>query len=291
MTLPEHAISARNLVKTYAATKTTPQMHALRGIDLTIPRGSIFGLLGPNGAGKSTTVKVLIGQHNPSSGHATVCGIDVARHWQQVKPLFGYVPDRENHFDEFSGRKNLHIFGGLYNVSRKRADECLGLVELEDAADVLVRGYSMGMRKKLLLARALLHKPRILYLDEPTANLDIHSAGIVHRLLRQHVKEGGTVLLTTHNMHEVETICDRVAIMCKGKRIALDTPIALRQRYSERKVDIILSGNERLTLDMDRDDDRRRLADWMRDGRVESMHTREFDFHSTFLKLTGTVFD
>jgi ABC-type multidrug transport system ATPase subunit len=264
---------------------------AVDGLDLELNAGELFGLLGPNGAGKSTTVKVLIGQHNPSSGSAVVCGIDVARHWQRVKPFFGYVPDRENHFDEFTGRKNLHIFAGLYNVNRRRADECLAMVELEEAADIPVRGYSMGMRKKLLLARALLHKPPILYLDEPTANLDIHSADIVHRLLRQHVKEGGTVLLTTHNMQEVERICDRVAIMCKGKRIALDTPIALRQRYSERKVDVILQGNERLTLDLDRDDERRRLADWLREGRVESMHTREFDFHSTFLKLTGTIYD
>lgn len=264
---------------------------AVDRLNLELNQGELFGLLGPNGAGKSTTVKVLIGQHRPESGHAIVCGLDVAREWQRVKPFFGYVPDRENHFDEFTGRRNLQIFAGLYNVSAKRADECLQVVELEDAADVPVRGYSMGMRKKLLLARALLHRPPILYLDEPTANLDIHSAAIVHRLLRQHVKEGGTVLLTTHNMQEVEAICDRVAIMAKGKLIAMDTPLNLRQRHTERKVDVILKDNERLALDLDDDDHRQRLAAYLRDGKIESLHTREFDFHSTFLKLTGTVFD
>ncbi len=208
-----------------------------------------------------------------------------------MKPLFGYVPDRENHFDEFTGRRNLQIFAGLYNVPMQRVEECLKLVELDEVGDVPVRGYSMGMRKKLLLARAVLHKPRILYLDEPTANLDIHSSAIVHRLLRQHVKEGGTALLTTHNMQEVELICDRVAIMAKGKLIALDTPLALRQRHTQRKVDVILKDAERLTLDMDDEGHRTLLADHMRRGEIESLHTREFDFHSTFLKLTGTAFD
>jgi ABC-2 type transport system ATP-binding protein len=264
---------------------------AVDRLDLEIYAGELFGLLGPNGAGKSTTVRVLIGQHWPSGGRATVLGHDVARAWQAVKPLFGYVPDRENHFDEFSGRRNLQIFAGLYHVPPARVDECLRLVELEEAGDVLVRGYSMGMRKKLLLARALLHKPRVLYLDEPTANLDIHSCDIVHRLLRQHVKDGGTVLLTTHNMTEVEAICDRVGIMSRGKLIALDSPLALRQRHTERKVDVILKNGERLALDLDDAAERARLADHTRAGEVASVHTREFDFHSTFLKLTGTQFD
>jgi len=264
---------------------------AVDRLNLELHRGELFGLLGPNGAGKSTTVKVLIGQHHPESGSASVCGYEVARDWQRIKPFFGYVPDRENHFDEFTGRRNLEIFAGLYNVPRPRVMECLEIVELADAADVPVRGYSMGMRKKLLLARAILHKPPIMYLDEPTANLDIHSSAIVHRLLRQHVKEGGTVLLTTHNMQEVEEICDRVAIMCKGKLVALDTPLSLRQQHTERKIDVILKSNERLVLDLDDAGNRHKLADHLRVGDVASMHTREFDFHSTFLKLTGTQFD
>ena len=154
-----------------------------------------------------------------------------------------------------------------------------------------VRGYSLGMKKKLLLARALLHDPPVMYLDEPTANLDIHSCGIVHRILRERVKAGKTVLLTTHNMQEVETICDRVGIMAKGRLIALDSPLALRSKHTERKVDVILTDGERLVFDLDRDEERARLAELTGSGRLGSMHTREFDFHSTFLKLTGTVFD
>jgi ABC-2 type transport system ATP-binding protein len=264
---------------------------AVDSLDLDLYKGELFGLLGPNGAGKSTTVRVLIGQRVPDAGQVTVGEFDVARQWQKVKPLFGYVPDRDNHFDEFTGRRNLQIFAGLYGSPPNRIEECLKLVELQEAADLPVRSYSMGMKKKLLLARALLHDPQVMYLDEPTANLDIHSCAIVHRILRERVKAGRTVLLTTHNMNEVEAICDRVGIMCRGKLIALDSPLALRQRHTERKVDVILNEGDRLVFDLGREDERERLAELMRSDRVGSMHTREFDFHSTFLKLTGMVFD
>ena len=149
---------------------------AVDGLDLDIRGGELFGLLGPNGAGKSTTIRVLIGQRLPTAGSVTVAGFDVVRDWARIKPQFGYVPDRENHFEEFTGRRNLEFFGQLYGVPKRRAQDVLEMVELDEAADLLVRGYSLGMRKKLLLARALLHEPPILYLDEPTANLDIHSA-------------------------------------------------------------------------------------------------------------------
>jgi ABC-type multidrug transport system ATPase subunit len=285
MANPEVMIRIAGLVVQYGA------YQAVAGLDLDLYRGELFGLLGPNGAGKSTTVRVLIGQRRADGGQVTVGGFDVARQWHKVKPLFGYVPDRDNHFDEFTGRRNLQIFADLYGADRGRILECLQAVELQEAADVPVRGYSMGMKKKLLLARALLHDPPVLYLDEPTANLDIHSCAIVHRILRDRVKEGKTVLLTTHNMPEVEAICDRVGIMARGRLIALDSPLALRQRHTERKVDVILSDGDRLVFNLDRDEERSRLADLTRAGQIGSLHTREFDFHSTFLKLTGTEFD
>ena len=264
---------------------------AVDGLDLDLFRGELFGLLGPNGAGKSTTVRVLIGQRRADGGKVTVGGFDVARQWHRVKPLFGYVPDRDNHFDEFTGRRNLQIFADLYAAPRERIDYCLRLVELQDAANLPVKNYSLGMKKKLLLARSLLHDPPVMYLDEPTANLDAHSCAIVHRILRERIKAGHTVLLTTHNMNEVEAICDRVGILARGKLIALDSPLALRQRHTERKVDVILGDGERLVFNMDRDEERARLAELTRAGRIGSVHTREFDFHSTFLKLTGTEFD
>jgi ABC-type multidrug transport system ATPase subunit len=263
---------------------------AVDSLDLTLQRGELFGLLGPNGAGKSSTLRVLIGQRQPSGGRVLVAGRDIVREWGAIKPLFGYVPDRENHFEEFTGRRNLQIFAGLYRVADKRIEECLERVELEDAAHLPVRAYSLGMRRKLLLARALLHEPRILYLDEPSANLDIHSAAAVRRILRELVASGVTVLMTTHNMQEVEEICDRVAILCHGHRVALDTPLALRQQHAERKVDVVLSGGGRRVFDLDADAERQTLGRHVAAGEVSSLQTREFNFHDAFLKLTGTEF-
>lgn len=275
------AIRIENLVVRYGS------FAAVNGLTFDVRKGELFGLLGPNGAGKSTTMRVLIGQRTPTSGRATVAGFDVVREWAKVKPLFGYVPDRENHFEEFTGRRNLDFFAELYAVPKYRVHDCLKMVELDEAADLPVKGYSLGMRRKLLLARALLHDPPVLYLDEPSANLDIHSAEVVHRILRERVAAGATVVLTTHDMDEVEKICDRVAIVCKGKLVALDSPLALKTAHTERKADVILHTNERLAFDLDDEADKRHFAAIVAAGTAATIKTREFDFHATFLKLTG----
>jgi ABC-2 type transport system ATP-binding protein len=262
---------------------------AVDHLDLEIHAGELFGLLGPNGAGKSSTLRVLIGQRRPASGTVTVAGNDLAGDWQQVKSLFGYVPDRENHFEEFSGRRNLQFFAGLYGADRARIEECLKLVELDEAAHLPVKAYSLGMRRKLLLARGLLHRPRVLYLDEPTANLDIHSIAVVQRIMRELAAAGVTVVLTTHNMQEVEQVCDRVAILNHGRLVALDSPLALRQRHAERKVDVVLNGGTRCVFDLDREEERGQLGRHVQAGAVVSLQTREFTFHQAFLKLTGTA--
>jgi len=282
---PETAIQIDQLRVQYGS------FTAVDGLSIEIRKGELFGLLGPNGAGKSTTLRVLIGQRKPTSGSVRVCGLDVVKEWSKIKPLFGYVPDRDNHFDEFTGNRNLEFFADLYGVPRLRVQQCLKLVELDEAGKVPVRGYSLGMRKKLLLARALLHDPQVLYLDEPTANLDIHSAELVHRILRERVESGATVVMTTHDMGEVEKICDRVAIVAKGKLIALDSPLALRQEHTERKADVILNSGERLSFNMLAENDRNRLVELIASGQTASLQTREFDFHATFLKLTGLKFE
>lgn len=285
------ALSADAMIRIAGLRVLYGSFAAVDGLDLDIRRGELFGLIGPNGAGKSTTIRVLIGQRRPTAGTVAVAGHDVVREWSRIKPLFGYVPDRENHFEEFTGRRNLEFFGQLYGVPKLRAQAVLKMVELDEAADLPVRGYSLGMRKKLLLARALLHEPQILYLDEPTANLDIHSAEVVHRILRDRVKLGATVVLTTHDMDEVEKICDRVGIVCRGKLVALDSPLALKQEHTERKVDVIRTDGERLVFDMDNEQSRGEFAALVKTGQVASVQTREFDFHATFLKLTGLAFE
>jgi ABC-type multidrug transport system ATPase subunit len=260
---------------------------AVDNLNIEVRRGELFGLLGPNGAGKSSTLRVLIGQRHPSSGRVIVAGHDVVKEWATVKPLFGYVPDRENHFDEFSGRQNLQFFAQLYRAPLTRVAEVLAEMELSEAADVPVRSYSMGMRRKLLLARAMLHQPPLLYLDEPTANLDGHSIGLVRRTLKRLTAEGCTIVLTTHDMAEVEEMCDRVAILNHGQLVALDTPLNLQQENAERKVNVVLRDGVEDEFDLDITVERKRLAKLVEAAKVDSVHSVEIDFKEAFLRLTG----
>jgi ABC-type multidrug transport system ATPase subunit len=226
----EPAVAIRDVTVRYGG------FTAVGGLTLAVGRGERVALLGPNGAGKSTTLRVLAGQLRPTVGSASVAGCDVVRDRPRIPPLVGYVPDRDNHFDEFTGRRNLAFFAGLYAAPPERIDECLRLLELDAAADRPVRGYSLGMRRKLLLARALLHRPAVLLLDEPTANLDAHAVGVVRRTLGGLAAAGCAVLLTTHDLDEVESLCDCVAVLRRGRLAALDAPAALRERFGAATV-------------------------------------------------------
>jgi ABC-2 type transport system ATP-binding protein len=205
---------------------------ALEGVTLEVRQGEMLALLGPSGAGKSTTLRVLIGQVAPSSGRITIAGRDLSRDWSALKSLFGYVPDRDNHIEEFSARGNLRFFAGLYRVSPARVEECLRLMELSDAADGLVRTYSLGMRRKLLLARALLHCPRLLFLDEPTANLDPAAGDLVRRTLRDLASAGCTIVLATHDT-DLADQCDRVALLRRGRLAYHGVPDGMRSMQVE----------------------------------------------------------
>ena len=266
---------------------------AVDGLSLSVRPGELFGFLGPNGAGKSTTMKVLIGVLRPSSGTVEIAGCRIPAQLEKIKPIFGYVPDTENHIEEFTGRQNLELLADLYSVSRHVVDEMLLRLELDEAADVLVRGYSKGMRKKLLLARELLHSPKILYLDEPTANLDSHSTELVRRMLRSLTESGVTVFVTTHNMEEVEEICDRVAILSHGKLIECDTPGSLVARYAEHKVVVRYEKDQqsfRETLNLAEESERTRLAELVQRENCTGIQSRDVNFDDVFRKLTGQEF-
>jgi ABC-2 type transport system ATP-binding protein len=259
---------------------------AVDELDLTIDAGEVFGLIGPNGAGKSSTLRVLIGQRKPSAGTVSVLGYDVVRNWSALKPSFGYVPDRDNHFEELTGRRNLLFYAGLYRVQRERVDECLRLVELHQAADNRVRAYSLGMRRKLLLARALLHQPKVLYLDEPTANLDVQSAKTVHGILRDLAADGCAVLLTTHDMREVEELCDRVAIIKNGKRVVVGEPREL-VRAPSRRVEVVAADGSVAQYDLAIAVERQALSERVAAGDFDAIRTPEGDFRDAFMEMTG----
>ncbi|MBI1391552.1 MAG: ATP-binding cassette domain-containing protein [Alphaproteobacteria bacterium] len=218
------AIAARRLTKTYAATKKAPAKEALKGIDLDIKAGSIFGLLGPNGAGKSTFINILAGLVNKSDGEVTVWGFDIDRNPRQARASIGVVPQEITTDVFFTPKESLEITAGLYGVPKgsRRTMEILGALGLTDKADAYVRQLSGGMKRRLLVAKAMVHAPPILILDEPTAGVDIE---LRKQLWEQVVKlhdQGVTILLTTHYLEEAQELCDEIAIINHGEVVACE---------------------------------------------------------------------
>ncbi len=214
---------------------------AVNGVDLEIRRGEIFGLLGPNGAGKSTTIRMLCTLLEPTSGTATVNGFDVVKQANEVRRNLGTVLAGERSiYWKLSGRENLEYFAALYHippaVAKKRVDELIERMELKDRANELVEKYSTGMRQRIAIAKALLARPPILLLDEPTLGLDPQAARNLRELIATLKSEGHTILLTTHYMEEADQLSDRIGIIDAGKVIALDTPEGLKRRIDQKEI-------------------------------------------------------
>jgi len=212
---------------------------AVNGLSLAIERGEMFALLGPNGAGKSTTIKMLTTLLPPSAGGARVDGLDIVLHAGAVRRIIGYVPQMISADGTLTGRENLLVFARLYDVPRRerrqRVQEALGFMGLAEAADRLVRQYSGGMIRRLEIAQSMIHNPRVLFLDEPTVGLD----PAARRAVWDHIEElrdrmGATIVLTTHQMEEADTLCNRVAIMHLGSLVALGTPRELKSSIGKR---------------------------------------------------------
>jgi ABC-2 type transport system ATP-binding protein len=231
------------IIETKSLTKTYDEIKAVDHIDLSIEKGEIFGLLGPNGAGKSTTIGMLCTIIRPTSGKASVAGHDVVKEPAKVRKCVGIVFQDPTLDTVLTGRENLELHARLYGVPKdlmnERIEEVLKLVDLKARADHITRTYSGGMRRRLELARGLLHKPRVLFLDEPTLGLDPQTRARTWEYIRKMKDtEGMTVVLTTHYMEEAEMMCDRVGIIDRGKIIALDTPKNLEKIMGGYQVDL-----------------------------------------------------
>ncbi|MGB9841875.1 MAG: ATP-binding cassette domain-containing protein [Candidatus Bathyarchaeales archaeon] len=235
------------VIETFKLTKMFNSLTAVDRLDISVEAGEIFGLLGPNGAGKTTTISMLCTILKPTSGTARVNGFDIVKESRQVRKSIGIVFQDPSIDDRMTGRENLFMHANLYGVppseQKSRIDRVLKLVELEDRADDLMRTYSGGMRRRLELARGLIHYPKVLFLDEPTLGLDPQTRDHVWKYIRE-LKETHnlTIVLTTHYMDEADKLCSRIAIMDYGKIIALDTPAKLKETL-EGDVVIIKANN------------------------------------------------
>ncbi|MCP4542706.1 MAG: ABC transporter ATP-binding protein [Chloroflexi bacterium] len=220
-------------IKVSDLTRDYDGLRAVDHISFETRSGEIFGFLGPNGAGKTTTIKMLTGQLRPTSGTAHVAGCDVVEERQQLQPQIGVVFEHQNIYERLSARDNLRFAARLYGVPKARVEEMLARVGLAERADDKSKNYSSGMKQRLLIARALLHEPRVLFLDEPTRGLDPHIARGIRAFIAELAQQGVTVFLTTHYMEEADQLCDRVAIIDQGRIVALDTPARLKAEFGE----------------------------------------------------------
>ncbi len=232
------AISIKNLSKTYTDGKSGQQKHALKGIDLEIPRGSFFGLLGPNGAGKSTLINIMAGLVIKSGGSVSICGRDIVTDMRAARRSIGVVPQELVLDTFFTVRQALDIHAGYYGVPKaeRRTDEIIEAMGLTDKADIHSRRLSGGMRRRVLIAKALVHKPPVLILDEPTAGVDVELRTQLWAYVRKLNKEGVTILLTTHYLEEAEELCDQIAIINHGEVIACESKQALMGRMDSKQL-------------------------------------------------------
>jgi len=241
--LPVNAVEVRGLTKVYRGNGKLPPKRALDRIDLAIPRGSIFGLLGPNGAGKSTLINILAGLVIKTEGKAIIWDIDIDAAPRAARAAIGVVP-QELTFDMFfTPREHLELQAGFYGVPKRERHtmEILERVGLTAQADALTRTLSGGMRRRLMVAKAMVHSPPVLVLDEPTAGVDVELRRQLWEQVRALNRAGTTILLTTHYLEEAETLCDRIAIIDRGTVVACDTTPALVARVDDKKLTIVLA--------------------------------------------------
>ena len=246
----KNILSIKNLEKIYSS-KETSATKALNNLNLDVKEGEIFGLLGPNGAGKTTFINILAGTVIKTSGQVNVWGFDIDKNSRQVRASIGIVPQEVNLDPFFSPRKLLELQAGLYGIKKKDriTDTILKLVSLEKQADSYARSLSGGMKRRLLMAKALVHQPPIIFLDEPTAGVDVELRKNLWENVRLLNQQGVTILLTTHYLEEAEEMCDRIAILNKGNLVALDSTKNLLDKIQTKKV--IIKTDKKININDD----------------------------------------
>jgi len=292
-----NAVQVSQLTKVYPGDKGTAPVRAVNGVDFTVREGEVFGFLGPNGAGKTTTIRMLTGLARPTSGQAQVMGFDLASDVTRIKKHIGVVPEMSNLYDELSAFDNLVFSMQLYGVPRTewkpRAEALLARFRLAEKRDAPFAKLSRGMKRALTIAAALAHRPPLVFLDEPTTGLDVMSARSLRGMVAGLRDEGVTVFLTTHYLEEAERLCDRVAVIVKGRIVALDTVDGLKaavQRKPTVEITLADANNDIETRRIEGDDvetaARAALAQ-VEGRRVLAVNTLRSTLEDVFVQLTG----
>jgi len=278
--MKEAMIRIENLAKKYK------QIEALKGVSLQVGRGELFAYLGPNGSGKTTTIKILTGLAVPSSGDAWLHGFHIDRESLQAKRQCGLVPQNINLDHELTVRENLDLHGKLFQMPKKerkaRISELMEYVDIADRRDSPVKQLSGGMRRRVMIARALMHSPKILFLDEPTAGLDPAIRRRIWSLVKQIQQGGATIFLTTHYIEEAEFLAERVAFLDEGAIVALDTPRKLMDGMGGWALDRIVSGSMETSYFRDREEANRHI-----DQQEGSFSVRRVNLEDVFISVTG----
>lgn len=260
---------------------------AVKDISFAVSKGEIFGLLGHNGAGKTTTIRMLTGQLRPSSGRSEIAGFDSIHEQVLIKPLIGVVAEVQNLYERMSAWENLIFFAHLYGVAKKRVQETLALVQLQSRARDKVETFSNGMKQRLLIARALLHHPQVLFLDEPSRGLDPASAREVRETVKALASQGVTIFLTTHNMEEADDLCQRVAFIKEGELKALDTPQNLKIQYGKRTLVITLVNQQKVVVPLSNPQTLQKVLLSLDGTEIQSIHSQEATLEEVFIRLAG----
>ncbi len=266
------------------------RIQAVREISFEVQPGEILGFLGPNGAGKSTTIKILTGQLAPQGGRAEILGREVGRGDPEIQAQIGVCFEEKNLYLNMSGVENLDFFASLFGIKQPHSLEALRRVGLAERAKDRVHSYSKGMRQRLMISRAFINNPRVLFLDEPTDGLDPVTAAEIRRTIREEAERGVAVLLTTHDMFEADELSDRVAFINEGEIVALDTAENLKLRYGERSVRVRLREGERAReerIPLSEDGASARLAELAASPDLLTIHTEEATLEAIFIQLTG----
>jgi ABC-2 type transport system ATP-binding protein len=263
---------------------------AVDHISFEVGQREILGFLGPNGAGKTTTVKMLTGQLRPQEGNAILLGRDIVKETQTIRAQIGVCFEQTNLYEQMSAIDNLLLFSELFGVKGFDGHALMKRVGLAGREKDKVSGYSKGMKQRLMVARSLVNKPDIIFMDEPTAGLDPVSSEVIGNIILEECNRGATIFLTTHDMWEADKLCHRVAFMEKGKIVALDTPHNLKQRYGKRSlVAEVAVGSEleKREINMDTPGTSRAVAELFQREKVITLHSEEATLEDIFIKVTG----